>query len=330
MRPKRLQSIVADAKTDAFLVSNLTNIYYLTGVRLSAGFLLIKGKRSVLLVDSRYTEKAKSAVYGRVVVKDIDHISKELKTVQKCGFEATDVSVARLARWKRNFKNTKFIQSSGLVEEYRRSKDAEELKNFKKAQSITHQMMERIPDALTVGITEVDLAWQLELWARELGAEGLSFDAIVGFGTHSSIPHHSPTKRKLKKGDIVQIDVGAKVNGYAADQSRVFFTGKKTKLQEKVFMALSRAKSESEKAVKPGITNHKLDRIARNILAEYDLEKYFTHSLGHGVGLDIHEGITLSTKAKSTPLLKNEIITIEPGVYIPGKFGMRIEDEIIV
>ena len=326
----RLQSIVADAKVDAFLVSNLTNIFYLTGVRVSTGFLLIKAKKSVLLVDARYTEKAQNSVYKGVVVQDIDSITKELKTVKKCGFEAFDVTVARFNRWKRSFLNTKFVQTSGIIEEYRRSKDAAELRHFKKAQRITRVMMERVPNALTTGITEQELAWQLELWARELGAEGLSFDAIVGFGTHSAIPHHSPTKKKLKKGDIVQIDVGAKVEGYCADQSRVFFTGKKSKLQEEVFSALSRAKLESEKAVKPGVTNHKIDRIARNILAEYDLEKYFTHSLGHGVGLDIHEGITLSTKAKSTPLLKNEIITIEPGVYIPGKFGMRLEDEIIV
>ncbi|MDP6561596.1 MAG: M24 family metallopeptidase, partial [Candidatus Peribacteraceae bacterium] len=142
--------------------------------------------------------------------------------------------------------------------------------------------------------------------------------------------HHHPTSRKLKKGHIVQIDVGAKVNGYCADQSKIFFTAKKTPLQKKVYSALDRAKSESIKAIKPGVTNHKLDQIARSILKKEGLEQYFTHSLGHGVGLDIHEGASLSQKAKKTKLLKNEIITIEPGVYIPGKFGMRLEDEVIV
>lgn len=330
MRPTKLQAILNDVKADAFLVSNLTNIYFLTGARVSTGFVLIKAKKSILFVDSRYAEKAADVVYKGIVVKDIDQISKELKTIKKCGFEANDVTVSRLGRWKRNFLNTKFVQCKGVVEEYRRVKDSSELRHFKKAQKITQEMMQKVPKALTVGIKETDLAWQLEVWARELGAEGLSFDAIVAFGTHTSRPHHEPTSRKLKKGDIVQIDVGVKVKGYCSDQSRVFFTGPKTKLQNKVYSALERAKSESKSAVKEGITNHKLDRIARNILAEYDLEKYFTHSLGHGVGLDIHEGITLSTKAKSTPLLKNEVITIEPGVYIPGKFGMRLEDETIV
>jgi len=330
MRPDRLQVLLADAKTDAFLVSNLTNILYLSGVSVSAGFVLIKAKKSILFVDGRYAEKAKGTVRKGISVLDIEKIAQELKTVKNCGFEASDVTVDRLSRWKRNFLNTKFVQKKGVVEEYRRTKDKDEIRHFEKAQRITNDLMTRIPSSLKQGVTEMQIAWMLEALARELGAEGLSFDAIVGFGSNSSRPHHSPTNRKFKKGDMVQIDVGAKVNGYCADQSRVFFTGPKTKLQEKVFIALGRAKKESEAAIKPGVTNHELDKISRSVLKEYDLEKYFIHSLGHGVGLDIHEGITLSQKAKKTPLLKNEIITIEPGVYIPGKFGMRLEDEVIV
>jgi Xaa-Pro aminopeptidase len=330
MRPDRLQELLADAKTDAFLISSLTNILYLSGVKVSTGFVLVKAKKSILFVDGRYTEKAKRTVRKGISVLDIDNISKELKTVKTCGFEASDVTVDRLARWKRNFVNTKFVQKKGIVEEYRRTKDKDELRHFRKAQRITNDLMAKIPQSLKQGVTEIQIAWKLETWAMEMGAEGLSFDAIVGFGSNSSHPHHSPTSRKLKKGDIVQIDVGAKVNGYCADQSKVFFTGAKTKLQEKVYMAVDRAKKESEAAIKPGVSNHELDAISRKVLKEYDLEKYFIHSLGHGVGLDIHEGITLSQKAKNTPLLKNEIITIEPGVYIPGKFGMRLEDEVIV
>lgn len=191
-------------------------------------------------------------------------------------------------------------------------------------------MMDRIPSVLKGSITEKQLAEKLRQWAVELGADGLSFDPIVAFGTNSSSPHHHPSSRKLSKGHVVQIDIGARVNGYCADQSCVFFTAKKTPLQKRVFAAVSEAKSASINAIKVGVTNHKLDQIARDILKEENLEQYFTHSLGHGVGLDIHEGVSLSLKAKKTKLLKGEIITIEPGVYIPEKFGMRLEEEIIV
>ncbi len=330
MRPKKLNSVLKEAKVRTFLVSNLKNICYLTGVDMSAGYLLITAKKNTLFVDGRYTEKAKELARKDIQIGDMEDFKKSLRNIRSCGFESEQVSVEKLSKWKRNFKNTKFVQKKGIIEEFRRSKDADEIKAFKKAQRITDKILHNIPKALQKGISEKDLAWKLECWAREYGADGLAFDPIVAFGTHSSRPHHSPTNRKLKKGDIVQIDVGAQYNGYAADKSRVFFTGKMTSLQEKVYLAVKRAKDESEKAVKPGITNQKLDRIARNILAEEGFEEYFVHSLGHGVGLDIHEGVSLSSEAKRTKLLKNEIVTIEPGVYIPGKFGIRLEDEVIV
>ncbi len=329
MRPTQPSHVLKASKTDVFLVSNLTNIRYLSGVEVSTGFVLIKPKSMTLLVDGRYTEAAKRSARKGVKVADIDALKRLLRGVERCGFEAQDITVARLASWKK-LLNTKFVQSKGIIEEFRRSKEPDEIKNFRKAQRITHKMMDRIPATLKSSITEKQLAEKLRQWAVELGADELSFDPIVAFGTNSSSPHHHPTSRKLTKGQVVQIDVGARVNGYCADQSRVFFTGKITAEQKRVYDAVERAKSESEAAVKAGVTNHKLDTIARDILKEEGLNQYFTHSLGHGVGLDIHEGASLSQKSKKQKLLKNEIITIEPGVYISGKFGMRLEDEIIV
>jgi Xaa-Pro aminopeptidase len=340
MRPTSTSEVLESAKIDALLVSNLTNIRYLTGMEVSTGFVLIKAKSMTLLVDERYREAAQKGVRKGIAVADTDSLQKLLVGIKRCGFESEDVTVARFGIWKKKLlpadhslgegSNTKFVQSKGIIEEFRRSKEPDELKNFRKAQGITHKMMDRIPKALKSSITEKQLAELLRQWAVELGADELSFDPIVAFGTHSSSPHHHPTDRKLAKGHVVQIDVGARYKGYCADQSRVFFTAKKTALQNKVYNALDRAKSESIAAVKVGVTNHKLDQLARDILKEEDLEQYFTHALGHGVGLDIHEGVSISTKAKKKKLLKNEIITIEPGVYIPGKFGMRLEEEIIV
>jgi Xaa-Pro aminopeptidase len=168
------------------------------------------------------------------------------------------------------------------------------------------------------------------MWALELGADGLAFDPIVAFGTHTSSPHHHPTSRALQKGHLVQIDVGAKVKGYCGDMSEVYFTAKPTALQKKVYDTLTEAKNKAMRSVKAGVTTHALDRIARDVLKRDGFDAYFTHALGHGVGLDIHEGVTLSQKAPAQTLLAGEVITIEPGVYFDGKWGMRVEDMIVV
>lgn len=324
----KTSSILLECKAQALLVSSLTNIRYLTGLSVSAGFVLVTKRAITFFADSRYIEAAKSA--ARCTVKDINELEKVLRKVDRCGFEAEDVTVERLRRWKRNFKNTKFVQTSGIIEEFRRQKDGDEIKKFRKAQRITQNVMQKVPKLLKKGISEKELAWKLESLIRGSGAESMSFEPIVAFGKNSALPHHHPGKTKLKKRDIVQIDMGAKFEGYCADQSRVFIVGSPTDKQKFVFDAVEEAKNAATKAVKVGVTTHELDAIARKVLQKYNLEQYFTHSLGHGVGLDIHEGVSLSQKGKKQKLLAGEIITIEPGVYIPGEFGVRLEDEVIV
>lgn len=323
-------TILQQAKTQAFLVSSLVNIRYLTGLDLSAGFVLILPRSIKLFVDGRYSEVAKSQCRKGIVVLPYEDVAKSLKNVKECGFESETMTVKELRIMKRKIKNTKFVQRVGVIEYFRRAKQPEEIRSFQKAQKMTQEVMKKIPRALKLGITEKRLAWDIECWMRELGADGVSFEPIVAFGRNSSRPHHHPTDRKLTKGDIVQIDCGAKYQGYCADQSAVFFTAKPTKEQQKVYDAVKKAKELAMKAVKVGVPVGDLDAIARESLQEDGYEQYFTHSLGHGVGLEIHEGVTLSSRAPKTKLLKNEIITIEPGVYIPGKFGIRLEEEVIV
>jgi Xaa-Pro aminopeptidase len=318
------------AKTPAFLVSNLTNIRYLTGLQLSMGMLLVLPKRYVLFVDSRYRETADRLATASLAVRDLGDFSKMMEAVSECGFEADDVHVARFSNCKKKFKNTKFIQKMDCVEHFRRSKSEDELKYIKKAKRITKELMRRIPSALRASITEEKLARQINIWALELGAEGMAFDSIVAFGKNTSIPHHHPTSKSLKKGEIVQIDIGAKYKGYCSDASEVFFTVPPTSLQQKTYVALVEAQKTAFELLRVGVTNRALDTAARDVLRREGIEQYFSHSLGHGVGLDIHEGVTLSSKAPETKLLKNEVITLEPGVYFPGKFGMRVEDTFIV
>jgi Xaa-Pro aminopeptidase len=158
----------------------------------------------------------------------------------------------------------------------------------------------------------------------------MAFETIVAFGENTSKPHHHPTERKLKKGDIVQIDMGVKINGYCSDYSDVYFTSPATPEQKIALSALKKAAKTAKKLVKEGISNRLLDQTARRILKTYGYDKEFSHALGHGVGLEIHEGVTLSSKAPVMKLKKNEVITIEPGLYFEGKWGMRVEETVVV
>lgn len=330
MKPASSNQILKLSKTKSFLVTNPTNIEYLTGIKLSSGTLLVTARSYHIFADGRYMEMADKKSGSFVRVHSPEKLCSALKKLGETGFESEYVTIEQLRRIKLKNKSTKFVRKKGIIEYFRRQKGPDEIRKFKRSQHITKELLRRVPSALKSLPTEKQLAWKFEEWARELGAEGLSFEPIVAFGTHSSCPHHHATDRKLKKGHIVQIDVGSKYKGYCSDQSQIFFTSQPTSLQQKVLEAVSNAKQKAASSVRSGITNHKLDKIARDVLSEYELEEYFTHSLGHGVGLNIHEGTSLNQHGKSIKLLPNEIITIEPGVYLPGKFGIRLEDEVIV
>jgi Xaa-Pro aminopeptidase len=266
-----------------------------------------------------------------VILRPVEELNETLRSLKRTAYECDDVTVARLLNWQRKFKNTKFVQTSGIVEEFRRTKQKEELECILRACSITKAVLARVPRLLKPGVTERDIAWELERRCRKLGAEGMAFESIVAFSHNTASPHHRPSSRILKRGDIVQIDMGAKFNGYCSDYSRVFYTAEPTPEQRKVERAVMAAFRAAKAKVRPGVDVQSLDATAREALKKFGFDKEFCHALGHGVGLDIHEGVSLSSRAKKgTRLKKGEVITIEPGVYIAGKFGMRIEDTVVV
>lgn len=330
MYPESPSKVLKQAKTEAFLVTNLVNLRYLTGIPLSAGLLLITNRKYVLFVDSRYSEVAAKEVKEGVTVKSIGALDTELQKLGECGFESEDVIVSRLTNWKKKFTNIKFVPKVGVVSSFRRQKMPNELASIRRAEKVTRELLRRVPGALRSSTTEEKLAKQLQIWALELGAEGMAFDPIVAFGTHTSRPHHKPTNRKLKPGMLVQIDVGAKVDGYCSDASDVFFTAKPTAFQKRVYATLRHAKDEAVTMLKEGVSTRALDKKVRDILHEEGLNEAFTHALGHGVGLEVHEGPTISSLAAPVELLENEVVAIEPGVYFEGKFGMRLESIEIV
>lgn len=329
MRPGSPKALLRALRVPACLITGTANVRYLAGFP-TEGIILALPKRFLLFVSALERETADHAVSRGMRVFALSDLPGVLSEVLCCGFEADDVTIERKSRWKRKIPNTKFIPFAGILDEFRRQKSPEELRCIRRAERITMEILRRIPGALRSTTTEEQLARKMQMWALELGAEGMAFDPIVAFGTHTSIPHHRPTSRTLQRSHLVQIDVGAKFRGYCSDRSEVFFTAKPTKLQAKIYATLCEARDRAMEAAKPGVTTHTLDKIARDILAREGVEEEFCHGLGHGVGLEIHEGITLSQKRPAEELLKHEVITIEPGVYFPGKFGMRVESMVYV
>lgn len=329
MRPKA-SLLLARAKVPAFLVTDLVNVRYLTGAVVSSGCVLVHKNRYHFFTSPLYLEEVKHILLPGVALHDAVELPRMLKKIRRCAIESDKMTISEDALWKKKYKSTKCVQTTGIVEEFRRTKSPIELKNIRKAIAITHEILDKIPALLKTGIQERDLAWQLECMAREKGADEMAFPSIVGFGKHTSSPHHHPTSTKLKKGDIVQIDMGVVVHGYRSDFSRVYFTDRPTTEQKKVFAALVRCMLVASKAVKAGVSIHALDRLARKTLQQEGVDSDFPHALGHGVGLEIHEGVVLSERRADQRLLRHEVVTIEPGVYMPGKWGMRLEDTVIV
>lgn len=317
------------ARVPAFLVTNRTNVRYLTEIDISDGLVLIRRASKTLFVDDRYLERTCDACRG-MRVRHIRDVTGVMQRVRRCGFEAGHVTVAQQDAWKKKFPRTRLVPCKDVIEYLRRQKRPDELRALRRAERITEEMLCRVSPTLRGSISERELAWKLQVWAHDLGADSLAFDPIVAFGANTSQPHHHPTSSRLRKGDIVQIDVGARFQGYCADRSAVYFTREPTAEQGRVFTALQETLKVTKVAVRSGATNRALDRCARRVLQHYGFDKEFCHALGHGVGLDIHEGITLSSKAPLTKLLRNEVIAIEPGLYFPGKFGMRLEEMVVV
>jgi len=308
------------------LITHKANLRYLTGFTGSKGFLLLGTKKNYFVTDSRYIEYVKKLQNKnpRIPFEVTDNFEKVINKAKKIEFEADHITISQLKKWKKKFKNKKFVPMKSIS---RVKKTDKEIKLLKKSQQLNKTAMQRVRKLLKPGVTELEIAWKIRELAHKLGAEDLSFTPIVAFGSNSAIPHHQNSNRKLKKRDIALIDMGLVYKGYCSDLSRTFFVGKPTSEQAAIYKKVEAAQSAAIKAIKPNILVSKLDQIARKEMGKH--EEFFTHSLGHGVGLEIHEAPRLSSKSKDR-LKENSVITIEPGIYLPGKFGIRIEDMILV
>ena len=333
---ERIAAELKEADQAAMLTSPVSR-HYATGFKSSAGVVFITKEKSYFLIDARYYEHAAEQAEGVEVMLLTDTRKQiysliEAHGIKTISIESKFVTVNELADYRKLFGTLTVDESdwlSNTVEKMRMIKTEEEIRKVEAAQRIAEAALSKLLDQLRVGMTEKQVASVLDFFMMDLGADGLSFDTIAASGINSACPHAVPTDKQLQKGDFLTLDFGAIVDGYHSDMTRTVVIGEPSEEMKKVYNAVWSANTDATKAVRADITGKVVDSVARSTLSAWGYEEYFTHGLGHGVGLEIHEAPTVSSKSPYT-LHEGMIITIEPGVYIPGQFGVRIEDMVVV
>ncbi|MFH1284876.1 MAG: aminopeptidase P family protein [Candidatus Peregrinibacteria bacterium] len=321
-------------RPQAFLITDKSNIKYLSNFSGSHGFMLLTKSARYLFTDFRYLQRARKSVKKNIRVLDVKEDFKSILVrhrVRFLGIEESNLTIAKFKKIKTLAGKIRFTDISGKSESLREIKSKEEIKLITKSQRINEKVFLAIKKIIQTEthLTELKLAHRVRLLAYEFGADDVSFEPIVAFGNHTSIPHHEPDNTKLKKGDIIMIDMGMKYKGYCSDMTRMIFTAPPTKKQREIYNLVLKAQLSAIKGISSGITGRKADSLARKIIEKAGYGENYGHAGGHGVGLDIHESPSLSEKY--TKRLKvNSIITVEPGIYFEGKFGVRIEDMILI
>jgi Xaa-Pro aminopeptidase len=320
----------------AYLITDPSNIRYLSGFTGTNGQILIASGKCFLLTDFRYfglAEKIlpKGIALSKVYKSPFDNIRKiaQRLKIKKIYFEADHSSFKAVQGLKKELRGIKVTPQVGFVENLRAVKTADEIAKIVKAQRIAEKIFIQIRKELKYGIGEDALSWRIISLAHEYGADDVSFPPIVAFGKNSGTPHHLSGNRKLKKGDILLIDMGIKYKGYCSDMTRMLFTAAPTPQQRKVYLTVLEAQEKAISAIKAGITGVEADAVARNHIAKAGFGKNFGHSLGHGVGLQVHELPSLSNHYRQ-PLPESSVVTVEPGIYLENSFGVRIEDMVLV
>jgi len=333
-RISKIQPKLQDLDLDALLFLDIKNIRYLTGFTGSDGALMIGEKQRLLLVDGRYTNQAKKEAAGVEVVEyreKIDGIEAVLSDsrLKSVGFESTAMNVNTYLKLKEKLKAIALNPISDEIDAIRAVKDEEEIACIRKAAEISYQALAAVCNLIKPGVREKDIAIELEFRIRKCGAELVSFPTIVATGANSAQPHAAPGSREIENGDIVMIDYGAVYCGYHSDETCTFVIGRADKKQKEVYSLVKKAHDRALEAIKTGTPCREIDRIARSCIEDGNLGKFFTHGTGHGVGLDVHEAPRIADKSVNI-LEEGMVVTIEPGVYIPDHWGIRIEDMVLV
>lgn len=320
---------------DAILVTSATNRRYLTGFTGSAGNVLVTKSKAILITDFRYTEQAafQAPLYEIVIHKGLirEKIAELLieNQITRTGFEEEYVTYKEYRGYVDTFVGAKLIPTNSVVEGLRIIKDENELVIIRKAIEIAESAFTKLLPEIKPGVSERELAINLENYMRELGAEGTSFPIILASGKRSALPHGVASDKVLEHGDFVTFDFGASYQGYISDITRTVAIGAVDRKQQEIYQIVLEAQLNGLNNIKPGMTGIEADRFTRDIIESYGYGENYGHGTGHGIGMDVHEAPTVSARGQDI-LKPGMVITIEPGIYLPGFGGVRIEDDALV
>jgi Xaa-Pro aminopeptidase len=336
-RTQRLTLLLSSQGIDALLVSHLPNIRYLCGFSGSAGLLLVTPSGATLFTDSRYTFQAHEEVVGaRVHIAKkglLSAVAEALKARRgrsRVACSETHLTVAQKQALERlTGEKVRWVSDENAVEKLRGVKDAEELRLIRDASVLISDVFGDVVKMIRPAVSELDLAAEIEYRIKRRGGSGASFETIVASGPRSAWAHARPTSKLLKRNELVVLDQGAILAGYCSDMTRTVFVGKAPERVRRLYQAVLDAQKAAKEAIRPGATAGDVDRAARGVLRKRGLAGYFTHSTGHGLGIEVHEMPRLG-KNEETVLREGMVLTVEPGVYLEGVGGIRIEDDVVV
>ncbi|PLT34745.1 Xaa-Pro peptidase family protein [Bacillus sp. V5-8f] len=331
---ERFRSELEKAQVDGFLITSAYNRRYMTNFTGSAGVALISQNEAKFITDFRYVEQAGKQAAGFEIVQHTRLITEEVANqskamgIKRLGFEQDHITFAGYKVYESAFDG-ELVPLSGVIEKLRLIKTASEIKILKEAAEIADAAFTHIAEFIRPGLTELEVSNELEFFMRKQGASSSSFDTIVASGLRGALPHGVASSKIIEKGDLVTLDYGAYYNGYVSDITRTLAVGKPSAELKDIYDIVLEAQVRGMAGIKPGMTGKEADALTRDYIADKGYAEYFGHSTGHGIGLEVHEGPALSIRS-DTVLEPGMAVTVEPGIYIPGVGGVRIEDDTII
>lgn len=322
-----------EKKLDGAIIYKPENRRYVSGFTGTSGYALITLDRAIFITDFRYIDQSTKECIGYEVVKHsnertIYSIINDLG-IKKLGFEEDFVTYSQYKEFEKKLDSISLMPLEGSLSKLRTIKDQEEIELIQKAASIADEAFLHICDYIKEGMTEKEIALELETYMKKKGATGTSFDTIVASGIRSSLPHGVASDKIVEKGDFITIDFGCIYNGYCSDMTRTIVLGKASEKQKEIYSIVLEAQMKALEAIRAGITGIEADKVARDVIESKGYGQYFGHGLGHGVGLEVHEMPRLSPIGEDT-LQPGMVVTDEPGIYIPDFGGVRIEDLLVI
>lgn len=333
-RINKLRKMMKKNNLLSFLVTSSYNLRYLTNFTGSTGLAIITLDKAFFITDFRYTEQAAIETEGYEIIKNVGPIFDEVASIieeqrlENLAFEESHISFAEYSLLE-ELLTCELVPIAGMIEELREVKEEKEIETIEKACEIADAGFKHILTVIKPGMTEIEVANQLDFYMRSLGASGVSFETIVASGFRSAMPHGVASEKIIEKGDMITLDFGCYYQGYVSDMTRTFAIGEPDKKLKEIHQIVLEAELKVLEEAKPGLTGIQLDAIARDYIASFGYGEAFGHSTGHGIGLEIHEGPNVSSRA-SKQFVAGNVITDEPGIYLPGIGGVRIEDDILI